>query len=49
MLFDKLIKENKIDKTLLLKKLQMRDDRPIMGGGNEILDEGEINDALLDE
>ena len=48
-LLDKLIRENKIDRNLLLKKLQLKDDRPIMGGGNEILDEGEINDVLLDE
>ena len=33
----------------MLKKLQTRDDRPILGGGNEILDEREITDVLLDE
>lgn len=27
----------------------MKEDKPIMGGGNEILEEGEINDVLLDE
>lgn len=43
------MKENKLDRIGLMRRLSLRDERPIHGGGNEILDEGEINDALLDE
>lgn len=49
MLLDKLIKENKIDKLMLLKKLKLD---LHSGGSNAILDEGDgsqFNDVLLDE
>lgn len=39
------MKENKLDKNQMLKKLQQKQD----GGVNVILDEAEFNDVLLDE
>lgn len=40
------MREGKLDKILLMKKLQSN---KIQGGGNEILEGGGISDVLLDE